>query len=153
NGAGIGGGNGRRHPHHHHHHRHHHPGDNNHQHQERSRLLCPTGLTDRDGVCTHLQTDAAQGGRCATALPAPQRWLRGVCFPTDSCPATIAVDFCQQSTVLCSAPDTEQTPQQCSCARSLEGDVVCVDATFACPPGCSGTKCSPRCASSAECAP
>lgn len=105
---------------------------------------CTGGTTDCGGVCVDTTTDDANCGVCGTACTGTQVCQEGRCFPKSTCPATIR-SLCES---LVSTPCSDASALvACYCARSTEGNVVCVLEDLE-PEFCTVP---PACTSSADC--
>jgi hypothetical protein len=102
---------------------------------QRGVCVCPGGETSCGGVCRDLQTDNANCGICGTVCPTNQVCQTGSCFPGSTCPAN--------TTSLCVPPTLTSCGASCNCARSAEGNVLCIGTRSFCF--------EPLCTTSADC--
>jgi hypothetical protein len=107
-------------------------------------INCTGGTTNCGGACVNTTTDEANCGSCGNACPGTQVCQAGACFPRSTCPANIR-SLCDSAIgIPCSAANPLIA---CYCARSAEGNVVCVREDLD-PKFCT---LSPSCTSSEDC--
>jgi hypothetical protein len=102
---------------------------------------CPAGLTNCAGVCTMLETDAANCGACGTSCGAARTCCSGVCrnLSVDGANCGACGHACATNECVHGARDCQNLaancPAGCSCGVREEGGTVC----FA---GVSGPACT-----------
>jgi len=104
-------------------------------------IVCADGTTNCGGACVNTTTDIANCGTCGIACTGTQVCQASTCFTRSTCPPTIR-SLCEFVVgTPCSAVSSLDS---CFCARSTEGNVVCVledlDPEFCTiPPSCTGS--------------
>jgi hypothetical protein len=95
----------------------------------------------QNGTCINLKADEANCGSLGTVCTASQVCQAGSCFPQSTCAATVT-NYCAPLAPSCGSGLTS-----CFCARSAEGNVLCLhDEDELCMT-------APLCQTSAECPP
>jgi hypothetical protein len=92
----------------------------------------------QNGTCVNVRADEASCGRLGNACGPTQVCQDGSCFSRSTCPATIT-SLCTSGTECASGSD-------CFCARSAEGNVLCLQNETLGPT-------PPPCQTSADCPP